>query len=315
MPSLVRPMYNASSDGKYMYGVDDVSNAMGREGAIEDVGVAEEVRVPVVAKRPIAPTKAQLEEHLPLHLNYRSWCPHCVFGKAHSAHHRTAEEVESDGVTWHMDYCFFGKKSLEEEVSDSDNTFAVLVVYDDYMGAFWALRVEKKGSSMDVVKWCCDKLEDSGYAGMKIAIQCDQEPSIVELRRAISAQRLGQTVPINSPVRCSKANGKMENSVKLFQGQLRVLKHYFESKIEKHVESNRVLLSWLIPWVTESLNNFRVGSDGKACYERIAGQRCRHNVCGFGESIIWQKPPDKTNRGKLNCEFRDGIFLGVVSSS
>ena len=31
-----------------------------------------EMRIPATMIRPTAPTKAQLEEHLPLHLNYRS---------------------------------------------------------------------------------------------------------------------------------------------------------------------------------------------------------------------------------------------------
>ena len=42
------------------------------------VPVAEddEVRQPRVGRRPQAPTKAEIEEHYPLHLNFRSWCEH-----------------------------------------------------------------------------------------------------------------------------------------------------------------------------------------------------------------------------------------------
>ena len=134
---------------------------------VEDAG-DEEVRVPTTQQRPIAPTKAELKEHYPLHLNYRSWCPYCVSGKGHSKHHRRSDDepVEKrDGfTTWHMDYCFFGKKSFEEEEEESENIFTLLVVYDDNLDAFWALRVDKKGASKEVVKWCCDKLEDSGYS-------------------------------------------------------------------------------------------------------------------------------------------------------
>ena len=38
----------------------------------------DEVRIPRVARRPVLPTKAEIDEHFPLHLNYRSWCAHCV---------------------------------------------------------------------------------------------------------------------------------------------------------------------------------------------------------------------------------------------
>ena len=47
----------------------------------------EEVRQPKVGRRPMAPTKAEVEEHYPLHLNYRSWCEHCRAGKSRQDPH------------------------------------------------------------------------------------------------------------------------------------------------------------------------------------------------------------------------------------
>ena len=41
----------------------------------------EESRTPVMPARPYSPTKAEIKEHYPLHLHYRSWCPDCVRGK------------------------------------------------------------------------------------------------------------------------------------------------------------------------------------------------------------------------------------------
>ena len=111
----------------------------------------------------------------------------------------------------------------------------MLVSYDDVKEAMWALCVDRKGPSEDSVKWCCDVLEDSGYGGCEITVKTDQEPAIVDLRRSIAASRTGATVPINSPVRCSKANGRVENAVKIFQGQLRVLKRFFEGKVKRQL--------------------------------------------------------------------------------
>ena len=37
-----------------------------------------EVRKHKTARRPLLLTKAEIDEHYPLHLNYRSWCAHCV---------------------------------------------------------------------------------------------------------------------------------------------------------------------------------------------------------------------------------------------
>ena len=73
----------------------------------------EETRNPKPAPRPVGPTKAQIDEHYPLHLNYRSWCPDCVWGKGHSKHHRAGDGGDKENVTWHMDYCFFTKEGIE----------------------------------------------------------------------------------------------------------------------------------------------------------------------------------------------------------
>ena len=78
-----------------------------------------EVRQPRVPVRPYSPTQADLKEHYPLHLHYRSWCPDCVHGKGHSKHHRSSNSEPSGEVTWHMDYCFYSKKTLEEHDHDA----------------------------------------------------------------------------------------------------------------------------------------------------------------------------------------------------
>ena len=83
-------------------------------------------------------------------------------------------------------------------------------------------------------------------------------------------------MPINSPVRCSKSNGRIENAVKRFQGQLRVLKLFFESQAKREIGSDSAILTWLIVWSAECLNKFRVGDDGKSAYERITKHACKH---------------------------------------
>ena len=70
-------------------------------------GVDEEpARTHKAAPRPIAPTKAEVDAHEPLHLDYRSWCDHCVFGRGHSNHHRGSDDKTAT-ATWHMDYAFW----------------------------------------------------------------------------------------------------------------------------------------------------------------------------------------------------------------
>ena len=58
-----------------------------------------EVRGHKRAVRPYAPTKAELEEHLPLHLNYRDWCEDCVRAKALATPHKLDHSEPLEGVT------------------------------------------------------------------------------------------------------------------------------------------------------------------------------------------------------------------------
>ena len=46
-----------------------------------------EVRRHKTARRPLLHTKAAIDEHYHLHVSSRSWCKHCVAGKARSNQH------------------------------------------------------------------------------------------------------------------------------------------------------------------------------------------------------------------------------------
>ncbi len=67
-----------------------------------------EVRKHKTARRPLLPTKAEIDSHYPLHLNYRSWCKHCVAGKARSNQHMRNKEEDGVrlGTTLNADYAF-----------------------------------------------------------------------------------------------------------------------------------------------------------------------------------------------------------------
>ena len=138
-----------------------------------------EVRKHKVGSRPLLPTKAEIEEHYPLHLHYRSWCSHCVAGKARSSQHKKPEESkERLGVTWNMDYAFMGGEYNEDE----EGMQPTLVLYDDDKDSFWAVGIDRKGVTEAMVKYCVGTLEQSGYNGEKLTIKSDQEPSIIALK-------------------------------------------------------------------------------------------------------------------------------------
>ena len=91
MPSsLVSPAYKSEQTEDVVADLDPIGE-VGREGGIEaeEEEEEEEDKIPNRVTRPYAPTKAELDEHLPLHLNYRDWCEECVHAKALAAQHRT----------------------------------------------------------------------------------------------------------------------------------------------------------------------------------------------------------------------------------
>ena len=87
-----------------------------------------EVRKHKLGRQPLLPTKAEVDEHYPLHLHYRSWCRHCVAGKARSNQHATKDKNEERlGITWNADYAFMGGEYDEVE----QGMQASLIMYDD----------------------------------------------------------------------------------------------------------------------------------------------------------------------------------------
>ena len=51
-------------------------------------------RLPKVGRRPNVPTRKEIDEHFPLHVHYRSWCPHCQAGRSTSKQHIGSQEDE-----------------------------------------------------------------------------------------------------------------------------------------------------------------------------------------------------------------------------
>ena len=95
--------------------------------------------IPRVARRPVAPTKAELEEHFPLHLEYREWCEHCVAGKGMSAQHRQhIGEKEELGFTIDVDYAFMTPEK------EDDDMCPVVAAWDGAHFGMWVMETDQK---------------------------------------------------------------------------------------------------------------------------------------------------------------------------
>ena len=79
---------------------------------LTDVFVGDEAALPKKVYYDTRPNKEEVELHDITHLPYRSWCPHCVKGKAKIRHHRKKKKSHRSEVpVISMDYMWLkGKK-------------------------------------------------------------------------------------------------------------------------------------------------------------------------------------------------------------
>ena len=73
---------------------------------------------------------------------YRSWCDHCVKGKAKRASHTKQEEKERTMPEVHVDYCFMGTNE-----DDKEKLLTILVAKERDSGMMMSTIVPKKGST------------------------------------------------------------------------------------------------------------------------------------------------------------------------
>ena len=77
--------------------------------------VGEEAELPKVIKVDPRPSEEEVNRHNVTHLPYRSWCPHCVRGKAKRRAHRRRMRSERGGVpVISLDYAWLSGKKGEE---------------------------------------------------------------------------------------------------------------------------------------------------------------------------------------------------------
>ena len=91
---------------------DEVRNA-------GSAGESDEARRPRIACDPGRPTRKEFLDHRCTHWPFRSWCKHCVRGRAVCSPHRKkdqeAKDFAQDGrvPTLSMDHCFLGSETRQ----------------------------------------------------------------------------------------------------------------------------------------------------------------------------------------------------------
>jgi hypothetical protein len=233
----------------------------------DDEAVGRPVKLPRNFRKP---TKREVLEHLPTHWPFRSWCKHCLAGRAVGSHHqaRSDEDREfarSGAPTISMDHCFLGSEA--DEGSAHENPY--LIIFDNASEAIYAVAVASKSVEEWIVEYVVRVIGELGYGGTRVAIKVDNAMELQDLRRQVSARRAAPTVPLNAPVRESKNNGAVENAVRRWQGQFRTVKSHVESELGSEIPRDHPTLQWMAVWAAGILNRVPTRSHGRTVFEFV----------------------------------------------
>ncbi len=189
-------------------------------------------------RAPTSPSREEFERHMVTHVPFRSWCVHCVRGRAVASPHKKAKDKEGDRLpVISLDYMFMGSKVDE-------GTASIIVLRDDKSGATMARVVDTKGGSDE---WTLQEILDflNFLAYSRLVIKCDQEPSTLDLRQRIKEKYAGEVACEDSPVGDSKSNGAIECAVREVQGLIRTYKDHLEHHVgEKSTRTTLYCQGW-----------------------------------------------------------------------
>ena len=170
------------------------------------------------------PSQEEVDRHELTHLPFRSWCQHCVFGRAKNDPHFASKGPESEGVsdisTVSLDYMYLDEKgNVREEIVEGKGN-PIIVVHDSTSKRIFSAALLQKGDNDYAVKKVVNWIHSLGYK--RIILKGDQEPALVTLRERIKTLFKGEIVPESSPVGESSSNGAIENSVQQVQGMFKL---------------------------------------------------------------------------------------------
>ena len=202
-----------------------------------------------------------------------------------------------------MDYAFI-RRRIEED------TVTLLICKDRDTRAIRAHALQFKGTCLDEASSkAAQAVSPYGYKG-KIAIKCDNEPALLDLRNVVVATLSVGVLPIKPPPMESQSNGSIEAGVRTFKGVLRVHLFALERKINSHVPTAHPLMKWLVEHVADVVTKYLQGADGKSAYNRLFGKHVHEEGFEFGENVLYRLRPSKDQNVVLDPRWEPGTWLG-----
>ena len=131
---------------------EDVELTVGDEGPSEEGATARGVTVP------IRPSQEEVNKHMLTHIPFRSWCPHCVKGKAVDKRHRDSKSNSNACIPIvSIDYAYMTEEDKHE--SEDTGVMPIIVMHDSMSKAVTADVVTSKGVNDYAIARATEKLE------------------------------------------------------------------------------------------------------------------------------------------------------------
>eukprot|EP00971_Amphidinium_carterae_P343376 6483103-Amphidinium_carterae.1 len=266
-------------------------------------GDDEEFQEPRRVREAESASRAEREEHELLgHVQYRTWCRHCVASRAIGQPHRSVPEDPHDATVPElvMDYYFLGEENA---------TVPHVVLKDRKSDAYFSTCLDVKGSTY-AIAFIAGAVQWLGYK--RVVMKSDGEPSIVSLKKkAIESLPGVECVPKEAPVGDSRAQGAAENAVKQLKGMIRTLKTATEERYMCSIGANNCLLAWMPRHCADLLTRFRRYADGRTAVQRLTGRKWGRPSVVFGENIMIKVASAKPGRrAGLEPRMVSGVYVG-----
>ena len=255
-----------------------------------------DVRGPPAVEPPPTMTREEWERHQITHTHtpYAPGCRHCAAARAvrrkhpkRRKHNIIVPDIDgSDGgpTDVSMDYMYLSEMNTQDNGTPTDPPHLVFI--DHRHGGVWAHRVRPKGS-LGQAEWVprrvIQDLANNGMRNIKIHVKTDQEFAVVNLLIAMQDLSPDRTIPVSSPVGESECNGRVEDTVRRVQENMRTLRQQIESSIKCNIPDEAPIMSWLVRWAAELLSTYVVGSDGRTPCERVHKEDCVTPFVQFGK--------------------------------
>ena len=118
-------------------------------------------------------------------------------------------------------------------------------------------------------------------------LKSDGEPAIIAVRERLSRYHGGRITPEQPAKGESSSNGKVEEAGKTTRSIAKVFKDMIETNIGEEIQSDSVVMLWLVRWVAMLYSRFKIGTDGKTGYERQKARKYTQEVLPFSEKAMW----------------------------